>query len=292
MAKSMTGYGRAQGECHGRKIAVEIKSVNSRYFEFSMRLPRNMGFVEEAVKKQVSQRVARGRVEVGLLVQNLADTHTSVQANLPVSFAYCEAISEIASELGIENDTTVSTLLRFPDVFTVTRDEEDEEELVQDVLAITQEALQQHQEMQQLEGAKLVEDVLARLSTLEGHLAVIEKTSAGRVQRYRERLYERLKEVLEDQHIEQARLLQEAALFADKTAVDEETVRLHSHIAQYRDTLSLPDTVGRKLDFLSQELNREVNTIGSKCQEVEITRIVVDMKGEVEKIREQIQNLE
>ncbi len=292
MASSMTGYGRAQEEQNGRSLAVEIKSVNSRYFEFAMRLPRNMGFVEEFVKKQVAQQVERGRVEVGLLVQNLGDTGTTVQANLPVAKAYCDAISDIASTLSLENDLKVSTLLRFQDVFTVTRDEEDEEELLQDVSFVLQKALTQYHEMRLQEGKKLTEDVLSRLLTLEGHLKTIEVTSASRVGRYRERLHERLKEVLEDQQIEPARILQEAAVYADKTAVDEETVRLHSHIQQYRETLKMEGPVGRKLDFLSQELNREVNTIGSKCQEVEITRLVVEMKGEIEKIREQIQNLE
>ncbi len=292
MAKSMTGYGRAQVQRNGRNLTLEIKSVNSRYFEFSMRLPRNMGFVEEAVKKYVSQRVMRARVEVGLFLQDEGEKDTVVKANVPVAAAYRDAIADMAAALELENDMKVSGLLRFSDVFTVTQGETDEEELVQDVLFVAEEALQHYQEMRLLEGEKLAQDILERLSALEKHLLLVEESSAGRVGRYRERLYERMKEVLQDQNIEQARLLQEAALFADKTAVDEETVRLHSHIQQYRETLAEKGAVGRKLDFLSQELNREVNTIGSKCQEVDITRIVVDMKGEIEKIREQVQNLE
>ncbi len=292
MAKSMTGYGRAQLQNEKRCLSVEIKSVNSRYFEFSMRLPRNMGFVEEAVKKHISQQVVRGRVEINLLVQTTGEGDTTVQANVPVARAYQKAIAQIAEELQLENDTKISTLLRFSDIFTVVQEEENEEELLQDVLGVTDMALQQYREMCLQEGKKLEEDILSRLGLLQISLESIEKTDAERVRCHRERLHDKLKEVLQDTQIEETRLLQEAAIFADKTAVSEETVRLQSHIVQFKDTLAQQGAIGRKLDFLCQELNREVNTIGSKCQEVETTRLVVDMKGEIEKIREQIQNLE
>ncbi len=292
MAKSMTGYGRAQEERHGRSLALEVKSVNSRYFEYNMRLPRNMGFAEDPVKKLVSAHTSRGRVEVNLTVQSLADGGTTVTANLPVATAYYEAIADIATALMIENDTTAATLARFTDVFTVTRCEADETELTEDVLAVAAAALARYDQMREAEGQKLKEDVLVRLLAVEQMLAEVEKGSAGRVQRYRERLLERLNEVLETSGVEENRILAEAAIFADRTAVDEETVRLHSHLKQYREILEQPGAVGRKLDFLTQELNREVNTIGSKCQEVDITRLVVEMKSEIEKIREQIQNIE
>ncbi|MDL2254383.1 YicC family protein [Ruminococcaceae bacterium OttesenSCG-928-I18] len=292
MAKSMTGYGRAEEVLHERSLAVEIKSVNSRYFEYNMRLPRNMGFLEDPVKKLVSSRTSRGRVEVGLNVQSLAGGNTQVTANIPVATEYYEAVSEIAAALMIENDTTASTIARFSDVFTVTRCEEDEEELTADVLKVAGEALNRYEQMRALEGEKLVADIRERLKAIEEMLQKVEKDSAGRVQRYKDRLYEKLKEILEDKSIEEARILTEAALFADKTAVDEETVRLRSHLRQFAEILAKEGAVGRKLDFLTQELNREVNTIGSKCQEVEITRLVVDMKSEIEKIREQIQNME
>ncbi len=292
MAKSMTGYGRAGEERNGRSLALEVKSVNSRYFEYNMRLPRNMGFAEDPVKKLVSAHVSRGRVEVGLTVQSLADGGTTVTANLPVATAYYEAIADIATALMIENDTTAATLARFSDVFTVTRSEADEEELLADVLAVAAAALQKYDQMREAEGEKLKEDILSRLCAIEQMLSEVETDSAGRVQRYRERLLAKLQEVLEDKSIDENRILAEAALYADRTAVDEETVRLRSHLKQYREILGQQGAVGRKLDFLTQELNREVNTIGSKCQEVSITRLVVDMKSEIEKIREQVQNIE
>ena len=292
MARSMTGYGRAQEERNGRAISVEIKSVNSRYFEFSTRMPRSVGFLEDPVKKLVSAHTSRGRAELNLSLQNLADGNTTVTANLPVATAYYEALADIATALMIENDTTAATIARFSDVFTVTRKEEDEEELKADVLAVAEAALARYDAMRTAEGQKLREDIQNRLNAIEEMLAQVEEGSAGRVQRYREKLFERLKEVLEDKSIDEARLLAEAALFADRTAVDEETVRLHSHLKQFREILGQEGAVGRKLDFLTQELNREVNTIGSKCQEVEITKLVVEMKSEIEKIREQIQNVE
>ena len=292
MAKSMTGYGRAEEVLHGRSLGLEIKSVNSRYFEYSMRMPRGMGFLEEPVKKLLSARTSRGRVEVGLSVHDLGGGNTQVSANIPVATDYYNAISNIAAALMIENDTSVSTIARFSDVFTVTREEEDETELTADVLQVAQAALARFEAMRALEGEKLVADVQNRLDAIEAMLCQVEQGSAGRVQRYRERLHEKLQEILGDRSIDEARLLTEAALFADKTAVDEETVRLRSHLKQFAEILQNEGAIGRKLDFLTQELNREVNTIGSKCQEVEITRLVVDMKSEIEKIREQIQNME
>ena len=292
MVLSMTGYGRARLTLHGRDITVEIKSVNSRYFEYSSRLPRGYSFLEDKLKKLVNGKIARGKAELNLTIVNVEAPDTVITPNVELARQYKDAMDEMARQLGMRNDVTLSGLCRFPDMFSAVHAEADEAELWQDVQAVAAAALENFVAMRAAEGAKLREDVLARLCTLEKDVGVIEQTSAARVQKYTDKLYARLKELLDGRDIDDARILTEAAIFADKTAVDEETVRLRSHIRQYRDILALSEPVGRKLDFLTQELNRETNTIGSKCNELDITRVVVEMKGEIEKIREQIQNLE
>lgn len=291
MVLSMTGYGRARLTLHGRDITVEIKSVNSRYFEYSSRLPRGYSFLEDKLKKLVNGKIARGKAELNLTIVNVEAPDTVITPNVELARQYKAAMDEMARQLGMRNDVTLSGLCRFPDMFSAVHAEADEAELWQDVQAVATAALENFVAMRAAEGAKLREDVLARLCTLEKDVGVIEQTSAA-VQKYTDKLYARLKELLDGRDIDDARILTEAAIFADKTAVDEETVRLRSHIRQYRDILALSEPVGRKLDFLTQELNRETNTIGSKCNELDITRVVVEMKGEIEKIREQIQNLE
>lgn len=292
MVLSMTGYGRARLTLHGRDITVEIKSVNSRYFEYSSRLPRGYSFLEDKLKKLVNGKIARGKAELNLTIVNVEAPDTVITPNVELARQYKAAMDEMARQLGMRNDVTLSGLCRFPDMFSAVHAEADEAELWQDVQAVAAAALENFVTMRAAEGAKLREDVLARLCTLEKDVGVIEQTSAARVQKYTDKLYARLKELLDGRDIDDARILTEAAIFADKTAVDEETVRLRSHIRQYRDILALSEPVGRKLDFLTQELNRETNTIGSKCNELDITRVVVEVKGEIEKIREQIQNLE
>lgn len=292
MVLSMTGYGRARLTLHGRDITVEIKSVNSRYFEYSSRLPRGYSFLEDKLKKLVNGKIARGKAELNLTIVNVEAPDTVITPNVELARQYKAAMDEMARQLGMRNDVTLSGLCRFPDMFSAVHAEADEVELWQDVQAVAAAALENFVAMRAAEGAKLREDVLARLCTLEKDVGVIEQTSAARVQKYTDKLYARLKELLDGRDIDDARILTEAAIFADKTAVDEETVRLRSHIRQYRDILALSEPVGRKLDFLTQELNRETNTIGSKCNELDITRVVVEVKGEIEKIREQIQNLE
>ena len=292
MVLSMTGYGRARLTLHGRDITVEIKSVNSRYFEYSSRLPRGYSFLEDKLKKLVNGKIARGKAELNLTIVNVEAPDTVITPNVELARQYKAAMDEMARQLGMRNDVTLSGLCRFPDMFSAVHAEADEAELWQDVQAVAAAALENFVAMRAAEGAKLREDVLARVCTLEKDVGVIEQTSAARVQKYTDKLYARLKELLDGRDIDDARILTEAAIFADKTAVDEETVRLRSHIRQYRDILALSEPVGRKLDFLTQELNRETNTIGSKCSELDITRVVVEMKGEIEKIREQIQNLE
>ncbi len=292
MVLSMTGYGRARQTLNGRDITVEIKSVNSRYFEYSSRLPRGFSFLEDKLKKLVNSKIARGKAELNLTIINVEAPDTVITPNVELARQYKAAMDEMAAQLGMRNDVTLSGLCRFPDMFSAVHAETDEGQLWQDVQVVAAAALENFVAMRAAEGEKLREDVLARLCTLEQDVELVERTSSARVQKYTDKLYTRLKELLEGRDIDDARILTEAAIFADKTAVDEETVRLHSHIRQYRDILDLSEPVGRKLDFLTQELNRETNTIGSKCNELEITRVVVEMKGEIEKIREQIQNLE
>ena len=292
MIYSMTGYGRASGVRNGREITVELRSVNARYFEYSSRIPRNCSFMDSRLKAQLNKRIARGKVERSLTIQNTEAAGTAVAVDLNLARSYQQALRNMAEELGVKNDVTVSLLAKFPDVLTTRQAQVNEDQLWEDVSDVTAQALENFVEMRGIEGAKMLADIAGRLDTVEECVGKIEQLSAGRVEQYTQRLYERLKTILEDRSIDDARVLTEAAIFGDKTAVDEETVRLRSHIAQYRQILGSDEPVGRKLDFLTQELNRESNTIGSKCQDLDITRIVVDMKAEIEKIREQIQNLE
>lgn len=292
MVLSMTGYGRAEEVRNGRDIAVELRSVNSRYFEYSCRVPRTCAFLEDPLKRLVAEQVHRGKVELSLSIQNVSAADAVVQINWELAESYCRALSSLAERLDIRNDITVTALTRFPDVLTQSAAPADPDALWADVQAVAGQAVTAFLQMRAAEGEKLRADVEARLLTVEELVRRIEQGSAGRVQAYTQRLYARLQELLADRNIEESRVLTEAALFADKTAIDEETVRLHSHVAQYRQILTLDEPIGRKLDFLTQELNREANTIGSKCQDAALTRLVVELKSEIEKIREQIQNIE
>lgn len=292
MILSMTGYGRAEQVLNGRDITVELRSVNSRFFEYSSRIPRTCAFMEDKLKKLVAARVSRGKVELNLSIQNVTAADTVVQVNWQLAESYKNAFQAMADRMDLKNDATVGMIARFPDVLTQTAAPTDPDALWADVEQVAGQAVEAFLAMRAAEGEKLRADVEGRLTTIETLVGQIEQNSAGRVQAYTERLYARLKEILEDRSIDEARLVTEVAIFADKTAIDEETVRLHSHVAQYRAILALDEPVGRKLDFLTQELNRESNTIGSKCQDVSITRLVVELKSEIEKIREQIQNIE
>ena len=276
MILSMTGFGRGTAVLNGREITVELRSVNSRYFEYSSRIPRSCSYMDSRLKKQLNERVTRGKVELSMTIQNVEAADAEVTVNMELARSYQKALRNLSEKLCIKNDVTVSTLTRFPDVLATRHADVDEEQLWTDVSAVTAQALDNFIAMRAAEGAKMKADVESRLCFLEERVGRVEK----------------LKTILEDRSIDDARVLTEAAIFGDKTAVDEETVRLRSHIAQYRSILELDEPVGRKLDFLTQELNRETNTIGSKCQDLDITRTVVDMKAEIEKIREQIQNLE
>ncbi|WP_295339284.1 YicC/YloC family endoribonuclease [uncultured Subdoligranulum sp.] len=292
MVLSMTGYGRAGALLHGRDIKVELRSVNARFFEYSSRLPRSCAFLEDKLKKLVASKVSRGKVELNLSIQTVTAADTVVTVNWQLAQGYRVALNAMSERMDLKNDVTAGMLARFPDVLTQTAAPTDEEELWKDVQSVAEQAIEAFVAMRATEGEKLKEDVASRLNTVESLVAQIEQNSAGRVQAYSDKLYARLQELLGDRNIDEARLVTEAAIFADKTAIDEETVRLHSHVAQYREILELNEPIGRKLDFLTQELNRESNTIGSKCQDVAITRLVVELKSEIEKIREQIQNIE
>ena len=291
MVLSMTGYGRAGALLHGRDIKVELRSVNARFFEYSSRLPRSCAFLEDKLKKLVASKVSRGKVELSLSIQTVTAADTVVSVNWQLADGYRTALNEMVERMDLKNDVS-GMLARFPDVLTQTAAPTNEEELWQDVQSVAEKAVDAFVAMRAVEGEKLKEDVAGRLDTIETLVGQIEENSAGRVQAYSDKLYARLQELLGDRSIDESRLVTEAAIFADKTAIDEETVRLHSHVAQYREILALDEPIGRKLDFLTQELNRESNTIGSKCQDVAITRLVVELKSEIEKIREQIQNIE
>ena len=292
MVLSMTGYGRDQQVLGGREITVELRSVNARYFEYSSRLPRTCAFLEDPLKRLTAEKVHRGKVELALTIQNVTASDAVVQADYALAESYRRALAALAQRLDVKDDVTVMALARFPDVLTQTAAPADPDALWADVSAVAGQALEAFVGMRAAEGAKLKADVESRLAVVEDLVGQIEQGSAGRVQAYTERLYARLQELLADRSIDEARILTEAALFADKTAIDEETVRLHSHVAQFREILQLEEPIGRKLDFLTQELNREANTIGSKCQDAALTRRVVTLKSEIEKIREQIQNIE
>lgn len=292
MILSMTGYGRARQTLNGRDITVELRSVNSRFLEYSSRIPRAFSFLEDPLKKLVSARVSRGKVELSLTVQSVEAADTVVSVNWTLAKGYHDALVELSERLELKNDMTAGMIARFPDVLSQTAAPLDEEALWENVRTVAEQAVDAFLSMRAVEGDKMREDLLNRLTTVETLVTGIEQNSAGRVQAYTDKLYARLKELLDDRNIDEGRILTEAAIFADKTAIDEETVRLHSHVAQYRQILSGDGPVGRKLDFLTQELNREANTIGSKCQDLEITRLVVELKAEIEKIREQLQNLE
>ncbi len=292
MISSMTGYGKAQQLIGGREISVEIRSVNHRFFEFSARVPRSMAYLEEKLKSLVYGQVSRGKVDVSLTVVSLEEPDAQVQINTPLAKGYLEALRGLSQELKVEDDITLSSLARFHDIFVLRRVELDADALWEAVRQVAQEALEHYLAMRAAEGEKLRADILERLDIIEGYVSQVEERSPQTVEEYRARLYAKLSEVLQNQQIEEQRILTEAAIFAEKIAVDEETVRLRSHIAQLREFLQSGQPVGRKMDFLVQEFNREANTIGSKAQDIEIAKTVVELKSEIEKIREQVQNIE
>ena len=289
---SMTGYGSAKGTVEGLNISAELKSVNNRYLDVSVRLPRGFLFAEEAIKAAVQQHISRGKVDVFLTVDSSQAADTVVRINEPLLRAYLDALDSIASEHGLQNDVTALSVARFPDVLSVEKAEADQDALRAGLVALMDEALAEYDRMRLREGQKLREDVEGRLVTIEALVTEVETHAPETVEAYHSRLRQKLESVLEGKDVDEARVITECAVFADRVAVDEETVRLRSHIAQMRQMLAAGSPFGRKADFLIQEFNRESNTIGSKCQNADIAKVVVDLKSEIEKIREQIQNIE
>ena len=292
MVKSMTGYGRAREMLHMRDITVEIRSVNNRYLDCTVKMPRTYIFAEDAIKAMVQRRISRGKVDVFVTIDTSAADVSVVAVNEPLARSYYQALTQLKETFALEGDISAATLAKFPDVLTVTKAEEDLETVSADICHVLEGALNAYDTMRAVEGQKLAEDIAGRVTTIETVVGKVEEKSPQTVSAYRERLENKMREVLQSTTIDESRILTEAAIFADKVAVDEETVRLRSHIAQLRDMLDSDESVGRKLDFLIQEVNRECNTIGSKCNDLSIAQDVVTMKAEVEKIREQIQNIE
>ena len=292
LIKSMTGYGRAVEMVNGREFTVEIRSVNNRYLDCSVRLPRLLSFAEDSVKQAVKQAVSRGKVDVYISVRSEGGEEISVSLNRSVLEGYLTAMRQMVAEYGVKDDISVSAVSRMPEVFTVERPEVDEDQLQADLLQVVKAALQGYDAMRCAEGQALDKDLRSRGQTILELVAQVEQGNAQTVVDYRARLEAKLQEVLANTAIDESRILTEAAIFADKVAVDEETVRLRSHLEQMNMMLSGGGAIGRKLDFLLQEMNREANTIGSKCTDVRLARIVVDIKAELEKIREQTQNIE
>ena len=289
---SMTGYGSAKGSVEGQEITVELKSVNNRYLDCSVRLPRNFLFAEDTVKQAVSAGVSRGKVDVFVSAQASQDSGTVVSVNEELARGYRDAVAHIAETLGLESGLNAFSLARFPDVLTVERRELDKDKAAAALSEITAKAVEEFNAMREREGERLRRDMLGKLETIEGLVSVVEQRSPQTVKEYRERLEARLRDILADRSLDEQRVITEAAIFADRTAVDEETVRLRSHIAQVRAMLQEGSPIGRKMDFLVQEFNRESNTIGSKCSDAALAKVVVDLKSEIEKIREQLQNVE
>lgn len=292
MIKSMTGYGRSQELIHDRDILVEIRSVNHRYYEFTSRIPRAYGYLDEKLKSYVQGKISRGKVEVSVSIFNIEGKDALIEVNHSIAEGYINALRSENKTLNLTDDITLSQLIRFSDIFNVRKAVEDEDEIWNDVKSVTETAIANFINMRETEGNKMKEDILSRLVYISELVAKVEERSPFVTENYRQRLYSKLCEVLNDKNIDEQRILTEAAVFSEKVAVDEETVRLKSHIHQFTDLMNIDEPVGRKLDFLIQEFNRESNTIGSKAQDIEITKIVVELKSEIEKIREQIQNIE
>ena len=292
MVKSMTGYGRAREMRNGRDITVEVRSVNNRYLDCTVKMPRAYIFAEDRMKARVQQAISRGKVDVFVTIDASAADAAVVAVNEPLARGHYDALTRLKTMFDLSGDITPEVLAKFPDVLAVTKAEEDVEAIAADICAVLDDALAAYNAMRAVEGEKLAADVAGRITTIEAVVGKVEERSPQTVAAYRQRLEAKMQEVLQSTTIDESRILTEAAIFADKIAVDEETVRLRSHIAQLQAMLVSGEPVGRKLDFLIQEVNRECNTIGSKCNDLTIAQDVVNMKAEVEKIREQVQNME
>ena len=287
MIRSMTGYGGAKGTVEGLSVTVELKSVNNRYLDIAVRMPRNFLFAEDAVKSTIQQHVSRGKLDVFVTIDSSQAEDTVLRVNEPLLRAYIDTLNALAVRYDLKNDMSLMSLMRFPDILSVEKAEADQDKIRSGLIELTQQALADYDQMREREGEKLRADVAEKLARIESLVTRVETAAPDEA-----RLRQKLEAVLAATDIDEARIIAEAAIFADHVAVDEETVRLRSHIAQLRQMLESGSPVGRKADFLIQEFNREANTIGSKCQNADIAKVVVDLKSEIEKIREQIQNIE
>lgn len=292
MLKSMTGYGRREAVTDGKKILVEIKSVNHRYSDYNIKVQRHLGFLEDKIRKHVSSAITRGKVDIYLNVENFETADKEIRLNREIARNYIEVLHELRDEFGLKDDITVSNVARNPDIFQTERVEEDEEQLWNTVKTVLDCALGDFVAMREREGERIEKDLCDRIEYMRTLVTTIDERSPQTVQEYSDRLYEKIKEVLDGRGIDEARILTEVAIYADKVAVNEETVRLTSHFEEFDNIIGSGEPAGRRLDFLIQEINREVNTIGSKASDIEIAKTVVTLKGEIEKLREQIQNIE
>lgn len=292
MLKSMTGYGRNEAVTDGKKILVEIKSVNHRYSDYNIKLPRHMGFLEDKIRKYVSSCVTRGKVDIYINVEYYETADKEIILNKETAKNYIEVLKQLRDEFSLEDDITVSKVAQNPDIFLTERVEEDEDKLWESVKCVLDKALTAFVEMRSREGERIERDLRERIEYMGKLAKQIEERSPQTVKEYSDRLYEKIKEVLDGREIDESRILTEVAIYADKVAVNEETVRLASHFEEFYSIIDSGEPAGRRLDFLIQEINREVNTIGSKAGDIDIAKTVVTLKGEIEKLREQIQNIE
>ncbi len=292
MIQSMTGYGRAVETLRGREITVELRSVNNRFLDCNIKMPRTFGYAEDAVKQKIKEAVSRGKLDVYIGIHSTGEEAVSIGLNRPVLEGYLNAMRAMVAEYGVADDISTSSIARLPDIFMVEKEEEDEAQNVADILSVVEKALEAYNAMRRTEGKAMETDLRNRAATILSYVEQVEQRSPVTLQEYRQRLENKMREVLENTNIDESRILTEAAVYADKIAVDEETVRLRSHISQLHSLLDQGGAIGRKLDFLLQEMNRETNTIGSKGNDIQQARTVVEIKAELEKIREQIQNIE
>lgn len=292
MLKSMTGYGRREVVTDGKKILVEIKSVNHRYADYNIKIQRHLGYMEDKIRKHVSESITRGKVDIYLNVENYETADKQITLNKPMAENYINVLKQLRDEFGLRDDISVTSVARNPDIFLTERIEEDEEQLWNTVKTVLDEALSDFVSMREREGERIERDLCERIEYMRTLVTGIDERSPQTVKEYSDRLYEKIKDVLDGREIDEARILTEVAIYADKVAVNEETVRLVSHFSEFDNIINCGEPAGRKLDFLIQEINREVNTIGSKASDIEIAKTVVTLKGEIEKLREQIQNIE
>lgn len=292
MLKSMTGYGRREEITGGKKIMAEIKSVNHRYADYNIKVQRHLGFLEDRIRKHVSQYITRGKVDIYVNVESYDTADKEIKLNSAMAQNYINALIELRDEFGLKDDITVSSVAKNPDIFKTERVEEDEESLWQSVETVLDKAVGDFAAMRLREGERIEKDLKARIEYMRELVKTVDERSPQTVKEYSDKLYEKIKEILDGREIDDSRILTEVAIYADKVAVNEETVRLGSHFEEFDKIISSGEPAGRRLDFLIQEINREVNTIGSKASDIEIAKTVVTLKGEIEKLREQIQNIE